>query len=352
MKKVLLACLGVLLITSCKNQITNKQTDNLNQKKMNHTKEKSMVNIDALKAGKNELIFLSNGHTLSGLMYLPENFNSALQYPSILIDIANTQVKEQAGAVYAEKLAKLGYAVFVYDHLGFGGSEGEVRNWEYTPYSFIGIRDAISFFRMHSFVDRTNFFALGICAGGTRLGYTAVTDKRIKSLATVVGWFDFENTFFGQAGPGGEQKLVEMLNKTSEAIQHQYETGEYKTINKMDQFKPITDESPELIRHSYDYYEVRSKHTPYSPIQPAFNLPVDPIYNFSKIVHRIYMPLLVISGSRAFSLPMAEQVYNVASEPKKKFVIDGASHHDLYDKEQYVNQAVTAIDNFFKANTH
>lgn len=312
--------------------------------------KKSITNYSDLQSGKNIVTFKSEGYNLAGLLYLPENFNAENKYSSVIIDIANTQVKEQAGAIYAKKLSKLGYALLVFDHRGFGSSEGEIKNWEYTPYTLSSIRDAISFFRMYKFVDRDNLFGLGICAGGTRLGYTAVTDKRIKALATVVGWFDFENTFFGQVGPNGEHadKLVKMLEGVSEAIQNQYETGEYATINKMDQYKPITDKSPEIIRQSYDYYEVRSKHTPYSPIQPLFNLPVDPIYNFAQIVKRIYMPLLIISGAKAFSLPMAESVFNNALEPKEKFIVEGASHHDLYDIDKYVDQSVERIDAFFK----
>ncbi|MCG8329910.1 MAG: alpha/beta hydrolase [Chitinophagales bacterium] len=313
-------------------------------------KNTTLINIDysQLQAGKNEITFQSEGYNLSGFIFLPDNFDAEQKYPSVIIDIANTQVKEQAGAIYGAKLARKGYVSFVFDHRGFGSSEGEIKNWEYTPYTFSAIRDAISFFRMHQFVDRNNFFGFGICAGATRLGYTAVTDKRIKALATVVGWFDMENTFFGQAGPNGEHKLVAMLDGVSEAIQKQYETGEYATINKMNQYKPITEASPELIRHSYDYYEVRSKHTPYSPIQPSFNLPVDPIYNFSKIVNRLYMPLLVVSGSRAFSLPMTEAVYEAASEPKEKLIIEGPAHHDLYDIDKYVDQAIDKVDEFFK----
>jgi hypothetical protein len=44
---------------------------------------------------------------------------------------------------------------------------------------------------------------------------------------------------------------------------------------------------------------------------------------------------------------MSIQAFQNATGPKELHWIDGASHNDLYDKEQYVGPAVTKLSGFF-----
>ena len=46
--------------------------------------------------------------------------------------------------------------------------------------------------------------------------------------------------------------------------------------------------------------------------------------------------------------PLTKTFFDQASEPKQFVEIDGASHVDLYDKDEFVSQAVAAMDGFFK----
>lgn len=45
---------------------------------------------------------------------------------------------------------------------------------------------------------------------------------------------------------------------------------------------------------------------------------------------------------------MTDEVFEAATEPKELFIIDGATHFDLYDIDRYVDQAVERIDAFYK----
>ncbi|WP_221936750.1 alpha/beta hydrolase [Skermania sp. ID1734] len=58
-------------------------------------------------------------------------------------------------------------------------------------------------------------------------------------------------------------------------------------------------------------------------------------------------PLLMIAGSEADTAYFSEEAIDKAKEPKELFVIDGATHVALYDKDAYVNQAVAKLDEFF-----
>ncbi|WP_420717340.1 hypothetical protein [Streptomyces sp. WM6378] len=46
---------------------------------------------------------------------------------------------------------------------------------------------------------------------------------------------------------------------------------------------------------------------------------------------------------------MAAEAFQNARSPKELYWIDGASHVDLYDKEQYVSPAVSKLSGFFGA---
>ena len=57
----------------------------------------------------------------------------------------------------------------------------------------------------------------------------------------------------------------------------------------------------------------------------------------------------MIIGSLADTKHFSQAAYDKAREPKELFVIEGATHVDLYDKPQFVNQAVEKLTSFFDA---
>jgi hypothetical protein len=61
-------------------------------------------------------------------------------------------------------------------------------------------------------------------------------------------------------------------------------------------------------------------------------------------------PVLMIAGRRAVTSWMSVQAFQKVREPKELLWIDGASHNDLYDKEQYVGSAVAKLTDFFTKN--
>jgi fermentation-respiration switch protein FrsA (DUF1100 family) len=61
-------------------------------------------------------------------------------------------------------------------------------------------------------------------------------------------------------------------------------------------------------------------------------------------------PLLMIAGREAVTAWMSIQAFQNATGPKELHWIDGASHNDLYYKEQYVGPAVTKLTGFFTNN--
>ena len=61
-------------------------------------------------------------------------------------------------------------------------------------------------------------------------------------------------------------------------------------------------------------------------------------------------PLLMIVGDRAVTSWMSVEAFQRSTGPKELYWIEGASHVDLYDKEQYVGPAVEKLARFFTDN--
>jgi len=61
-------------------------------------------------------------------------------------------------------------------------------------------------------------------------------------------------------------------------------------------------------------------------------------------------PLLMIVGREAVTSWMSIQALQNATGPKELHWIDGASHNDLYYKEQYVGPAITKLADFFTSS--
>ncbi|MFD3605181.1 alpha/beta hydrolase, partial [Streptomyces sp. NPDC058656] len=58
-------------------------------------------------------------------------------------------------------------------------------------------------------------------------------------------------------------------------------------------------------------------------------------------------PLLMIVGREAVTSWMSVEAFQKARGPKQLHWIDGASHVDLYDKDEYVTPAITELAGFF-----
>ena len=61
-------------------------------------------------------------------------------------------------------------------------------------------------------------------------------------------------------------------------------------------------------------------------------------------------PILLIVGSKADTIYFSEDAYKRAKEPKELYVIEGATHVDLYDKPEFVPQVVDKLTEFFNKN--
>ena len=56
----------------------------------------------------------------------------------------------------------------------------------------------------------------------------------------------------------------------------------------------------------------------------------------------------MIAGTEADTRFYSEIAINKAKEPRELFLIEGATHVDMYDRDKYVSPAVEKMSSFFK----
>lgn len=309
-----------------------------------------------LTPGRNDVTFRSQGVTLAGHLYLPENFDRTKKYPAAVFSGPLGQVKEQMGANYGQAMMERGYVYLAFDHIGFGESEGDLRQDENPFKKMEGIRDSVSYLGTLPFVDRERLFGIAGCASASYMPVVAVTDKRIKALATVSGLLNGHSRFFG--GLPKEQMLA-MIKVSNDARQKLYEQGTLDPIDLIgfEKNDPATLDPNSINGQGYDYYQTAragSQTFPnYDYRVQATMFESQPLVSAMQWAPYLNTPFLGIYGSEAMenTAPATVEFYEQATEPKELFEVKGARHVDLYDYPQFVAQASDRIDEFFKKHS-
>ena len=89
------------------------------------------------------ITFPSDGRKLAGHLYLPRDFDEGRLYPGVVVVGPGSSVKEQAGRIYARKVAQRGYVALVFDPSFQGESEGLPRDREDPAARIEDIRSAV-----------------------------------------------------------------------------------------------------------------------------------------------------------------------------------------------------------------
>ena len=129
--------------------------------------------------------FRSEGATLRGRLYTPENHSSKL--PVIIMAHGfSATIEGMVADRYAEVFCRGGFAVLLYDHRNLGISDGtprrELNRWTQAR----GIRDAIDFISRASEIDSTKIGLWGDSMGGDEAIFVAAMDHRVRTVVVQV----------------------------------------------------------------------------------------------------------------------------------------------------------------------
>lgn len=293
--------------------------------------------------------FKNNNFVMAGILYLPENFDKAGKYPAIICSNAAGAVKEQAAHNYAERLVKHGFVILTFDASHQGESGGEPRYLENPAARVEDIRKAVDYLTTLPFVDNERIGALGICAGAGYSINAAMTDRRIKAVATISATDPgavMRDGWLGDTPVAEQIELLETVSRqrTAEANGAPPQYGPYVPETIDDSISIVT------FREAHDYYRTPRGAHPNSENKVLLTS-LDKILGYSSfylIETLLTQPLLAVAGSASDARYLSERAVDKANCDKELHLIEGATHVDLYDIPKHVDKAANKLIQFFR----
>ncbi|MEV0612439.1 alpha/beta hydrolase [Nonomuraea sp. NPDC050404] len=295
------------------------------------------------------MTFPSNNLALAGILFTPDTHTGG-PLPAVVVSHPGGGVKEQTASLYAGRLARAGFAALVFDAAHQGESEGEPRGLENPFQRAEDIRSAVTYLTTRDDIHPARIGALGICASGGYVPYAAQTDHRIRAVATVSA-ADLGAVFREGLGRTQGPEVLQALLDRAGALR----TAEAR--GRVAQLEPwIPANAEELLetastqfRETWEYYcTPRGRHPRANQGWVLRGIDQIAQYDSYAMIRLISpRPLLMIIGSEAETAYFSREAISRAAEPKELFVIDGATHVDLYDRDAYVTPAVARLAGFF-----
>ncbi|MFD7476134.1 alpha/beta hydrolase [Streptomyces sp. NPDC059837] len=295
---------------------------------------------------RTDVSFFSNGLALAGHLHTPD-VRAGHPLPTVVVIHPWGGVKEQTAGLYARRLTEHGFAALAFDAAHQGASEGEPHFLENPFQRAEDIKSAVSYLSTRKDVDPDRIGVLGISTGGGHALYAAVGDQRVRAVGTVsaacIGSLLRDGLGGGQ-DPAVFRKLVARagLLRTDEAL------GEPALLEHIVP-EEVDETTPDHLRQGHEYY--RTARGGHLRSENAWVLrSVDQIAQYDSFVGIESLaprPLLMVAGSAAATAYFSRTAVERAGEPQELFWIDGASHFDLYDKDEYVSLALAKLTSFF-----
>lgn len=270
--------------------------------------------------------------------------------PALVVGHPGTGVKEQTSGTYARRMAERGFVALAFDAAYQGESGGLPRGLEDPAQRVEDFKAAVSYLTTRDEVDADRVGLLGICASGSYSLAATGGDHRVKAVATVSTAEPARQFRLGADGtqdPGVFQSLLDAAAAARSAAARGEDPG------AMTMFPQTAEQARALGGEhgveGFEYYcTARGEHE-----RSAKTLAWESIDRMS--LHDAFLavpligprPMLQIIGERAVTAWMAVEAHQRATGPKEIHWIKGASHVDMYDKEEYVDLAVDELTAFY-----
>lgn len=281
-------------------------------------------------------------------LHVPADFDENKSYAAIVCVHPGSSCKGQTAGLYASKLAEQGFIAIAFDASFQGESGGEPRYIEDPATRVEDVRCAVDYLVTLPYVEEEKIGVLGVCAGGGYAVNAAMTEHRIKAVGTVVG------VNIGRANrEGGAIATLEAIGKqrTAEARGAEPLISNWipNSTEERDQ-AGITDVD---ISQAVDYYRTPRGQNACSPNKLRFTSlgSVIAFDAFNLVEELLTQPIQIITGDvpGAFgSMQEGRDLFARVTSEKDLFVVEGATHYDLYDQPEPVAKAVTKLISFYR----
>jgi fermentation-respiration switch protein FrsA (DUF1100 family) len=284
---------------------------------------------------------------MAGHLYLPKGFDARAKHPAVVSIHPGGGVKEQTAGVYARRLAEQGFVALAFDASHQGASGGLPRFLD-DPMKRVGdIFSAVDYLTSLRYVDAARIGALGICAGSGAAVKASALDRRIKAMVTVSAVDVGAATRKGWDGKAQASNLIAMLESVAKQRTAEAAGAAPVYVNYVPKVGDQT--APRDLQEAADYYLTPRGQHPNAPNKMLLTSlgSLAAFTGFEGIDNVLTQPVMIIAGSQAGSLWHSQELHALAAGPKELFVVNGATHMDLYDGEG-MGVALNKLAPFFK----
>lgn len=277
-----------------------------------------------------KVTFASSGLRLRGTIFRPAHATTPM--PGVVVTGAWTSIKEQMAGTYARELAARGFAALAFDSRGWGESEGSPQFVEDPEAKTTDIIAAAEFLAGRGDVDSRRIFGLGICASAGYMVDAAADSTRLSRVALVAPWL--HDPAMAETIYGGPDAVAALLS-SPEALLPAASTTDATAV--MYQAPYYTEVDRGLIPE----YDNKFNSLSWKPWLS---------YDALASAQRLTKPLLMV-GSTAMALPAGAQAYEARTHAPitKRWLSEGVTQFDFYDREDVVRVASDEVANHFNA---
>ena len=290
---------------------------------------------------KQEVSFTSQGQTLAGDLYLPDNYQAGDKLPAVIVSGSWTSVKEQMAGGYAQKLADKGYAALAFDFRGWGESaSGTPVALQYTENPLEKTKDIIAaaeFLAGRAEISTSHIATLGICASAGYAIDAAHQSDAISATAVVAPWLhdkDIVNQVYGDMIPT-------LMAASAEAS----EFGRAVIL------EAASDTNQQSVMYQAAYYTDSSRGAipEYDNKFSTFSWAPWLNYDAIQTANVIEEPLLLVHSSAA-AIPQGAQAFEERGGDNVHLVmLENVTQFDFYDAPDAMDSAVMLVDSHYRA---
>ncbi len=282
---------------------------------------------------KRKTNFYSGGLRLAALLHVPDNLGDG-KAPAIVFSHGYTGLKEGQVSRHARPFVEAGYVCLTFDHRGFGESEGpEGRLIAHERIE--DVKNAITFAAQQPEVDATRIGLFGLSFGAAVV-LCAALDRRVKCVVSISPiangerWLRSLRRYW---------EWVDFLKQLEEDRVARVMTGKSRCVDATEIVLP----PPDVLEH---YKERRGRGRPGEwsrPLESADSIlalrPEDVVAQLSPTA------VLLCHGANDHltALEDAQLLYEKAREPKRLYIIQEASHVEMYESPYFERTAQVTL---------